>query len=458
MLKGQDIVEKNWQAVDLAVSALQLLDKSQLSQKPEPEQLRLLRESQAAPVHPQFAKEGFAQEVIQPILRFQGNDVPVSALSPDGIMPQGTARLEKRRMALEVPRWLPENCIQCNLCVMTCPHSVIRAKQIAPSKLKTKPENFHTIRSNTINGRDLEFRIQIFVDDCTGCGVCIDVCPAKSKALEYSPIDNEVSIGEVDNYQFFDKLPEDVLDGTKLNTPKGISFKKPYFEFHSACAGCGETPYYNLVTKLYGSRMIVANATGCSSIYAGTYPTTPFVKDSKGCGVAWGNSLFEDNAEYALGMRLAVNRKREQLLYLSDRLLPKLAICPDSTELAALLQEAVDCFDDTSEEAYDRQIELKRHLNKLLAEPADLSSTLSSMLLPLQELQSLVDYFIDKSVWAIGGDGWAYDIGFSGLDHVLSLSYNINVLVLDTEVYSNTGGQSSKATPVGSVAKFAPSW
>ena len=318
------------------------------------EQRRLLRESQAAPFHPKLhaklpqGKGSFASDVLHPILRFQGQQIPVSALSADGTMPQGTARLEKRRMALEVPRWLPENCIQCNLCVMACPHSVIRAKQIAPGKLENKPEAFSSIRSNTINGRDLEFRIQIFVDDCTGCGVCIDVCPAKSKALEYSPIEQEIRSGEVENYQFFDKLPEDVLDGTKINTPKGISFKKPYFEFHSACAGCGETPYYNLVTKLYGARMLVANATGCSSIYAGTYPSTPFVKDEKGRGVAWGNSLFEDNAEYALGMRLAVDRKRAQLRSVGKNLLqmPQLA-----AEFASLLQEALDCFDDTSEEA-----------------------------------------------------------------------------------------------------------
>ncbi|MEM9423507.1 MAG: thiamine pyrophosphate-dependent enzyme, partial [Spirochaetota bacterium] len=247
-------------------------------------------------------------------------------------------------------------------------------------------------------------------------------------------------------------LPEDILDGTKLNTPKGLSFKKPYFEFHSACAGCGETPYYNLVTKLYGPRMIVANATGCSSIYAGTYPTTPFVKDNKGRGVAWGNSLFEDNAEYALGMRLAVDRKRQQLRLSIENLLPQLRALPDWGEFAALLQEAFDCFDDTSEESHERQANIQAYLRERLAENSHPELQRS-----LQELQSLADYFVDKSVWAIGGDGWAYDIGFGGLDHVLSLSHNVNVLVLDTEVYSNTGGQSSKATPVGSIAKFAQS-
>ncbi len=451
--KGQDIVASNWRAVDSAIAALQLLDKSQLQSAAEPradaDRQRQLRESQAAPPHAQFAKAGFAQEVIQPILRFQGSQVPVSAISADGTMPQGTARLEKRRMALEVPRWLPENCIQCNLCVMTCPHSVIRAKQIAPNKLKNKPENFATIRSNTINGRDLEFRIQIFVDDCTGCGVCIDVCPAKTKALEYSPTATEIQAGEVTNYQFFDKLPEDVLDGTKLSTPKGISFRKPYFEFHSACAGCGETPYYNLVTKLYGARMLVANATGCSSIYAGTYPTTPFVKDAKGRGVAWGNSLFEDNAEYALGMRLAVDRKREQLRRCGQELLQKNQVTAQSG-LAPRLQEALDCFEDCSEEAYERQVEIGRELDKLLQ-----NNQLTELEPQLRELQSLSDYFVDKSVWAIGGDGWAYDIGFGGLDHVLSLPHNVNVLVLDTEVYSNTGGQSSKATPIAALAKFS---
>ena len=456
--KGEKVVESNWKAVDSAIAALRLLDKSLVLEKNKSvEQRRLLRESQAAPFHPKLhaklpqGKGSFASDVLHPILRFQGQQIPVSALSADGTMPQGTARLEKRRMALEVPRWLPENCIQCNLCVMACPHSVIRAKQIAPGKLENKPEAFSSIRSNTINGRDLEFRIQIFVDDCTGCGVCIDVCPAKSKALEYSPIEQEIRSGEVENYQFFDKLPEDVLDGTKINTPKGISFKKPYFEFHSACAGCGETPYYNLVTKLYGARMLVANATGCSSIYAGTYPSTPFVKDEKGRGVAWGNSLFEDNAEYALGMRLAVDRKRAQLRSVGKNLLqmPQLA-----AEFASLLQEALDCFDDTSEEAFERQKEIQRHLECLIG---DKSVGGGGAALLLQEAKSLSDYFVDKSVWAIGGDGWAYDIGFGGLDHVLSLPHNVNVLVLDTEAYSNTGGHSSKATPLGSVAKFAQS-
>lgn len=443
--KGQEIVESNWQAVDAAIAGLKKVDYQNLAIGQDlglPE----TQYNQACENALERSKSAFVKDVLKPILAFQGDGIPVSKLNYDGTMPQGTARLEKRRMAIEVPRWLPENCIQCNLCVMTCPHSVIRAKQIPPQNLENKPSSFETIRSNTVNGRDLEFRIQIYTDDCTGCGVCIDVCPAKVKALEYSPIQEEIQRGEVDNYQFFDRMPDNILDGSKLSTPKGIGFTKPYFEFHSACAGCGETPYYNLVTKLYGPRMIVANATGCSSIYGGAFPSTPFVKDKQGRGVAWANSLFEDNAEYALGMRLSVDGKRRRLAELSSSALEAKFL---PAELESLLKETLDYFEDTSDEAFSRQQSIKEALAKL-------KSSLSGKELRIaSELYDLADYFVDKSVWAIGGDGWAYDIGFGGLDHVLSLQHNVNFLVLDTEVYSNTGGQSSKATPLGAIAGFA---
>lgn len=441
--KGQNIVEQNWKAVDLALEHLQAVE--------IPAEDRDLSDRAAFltdAIGP--SRNLFAQNVVKPVLSFQGNQLPVSAMSFDGTMPQGTAQLEKRRMAIEVPRWVPENCIQCNLCVITCPHSVIRAKQIPPEKLDSKPETFETIRSNTVNGRELEFRIQIYTDDCTGCGVCIDVCPAKSKALEYSPQETEIEHGSIENYQFFDALPDNILDGTKPHTPKGVGFTKPYFEFHSACAGCGETPYYNLVTKLYGPRMIVANATGCSSIYGGAFPTTPFTRDKKGRGVAWGNSLFEDNAEYSLGMRLAVDEKRKTLLHLAENLIPKLSRHPEGGPLETPLQEALNCFEDTSEEAFDRQ----KLIGKLAAE---LAPKIPALQTELEQLRSLADYFVEKSIWAIGGDGWAYDIGFSGLDHVLSLQHNVNFLVLDTQAYSNTGGHLSKATPLGATAKFAQS-
>lgn len=431
--KGEDIVKMNWNAVDKAIEGLHEVS--------IPAQI-----TKSAAVRNTLAdvSDPFAANVIEPVARMKGDSLPVSAMSYDGTLPLGTSKLEKREMALDTPKWLPDNCIQCNQCVMACPHSVIRAKQIAPADLANKPENFVTVKSRSKNEEQLEYRLQVYTQDCTGCGVCIDVCPSKEKAIVFSDLKTEQASGQVDNFKFFDKLPNR-SDGVKVNSVQEIGFRKPYFEFHGACAGCGETPYYRLMTQLFGNRMVVGNATGCSSIYGGTFPTIPFAKDAKGRGVSWGNSLFEDNAEYAFGMRLAVDKNRGQLQSVVERLIPQVA----GSKLEGLLKDALANFKDTSEAAYDRQVEIKKLADE------EIKAASGEKLADLRRLKELGDYFVNKSVWAVGGDGWAYDIGFGGLDHVLSMPHNVNILVLDTEVYSNTGGQASKSTPLASTAKFA---
>ena len=330
---------------------------------------------------------------------------------------------------------------------MACPHAVIRAKQITPAALAAKPATFATVKSKTKNDGDLEYKIQIYVEDCTGCGVCVDVCPAKEKALEFQPLEEARTAGETQNAEFFEALPDDVLDGIAETTVKGIGFKKPLFEFSGACAGCGETPYVKLATQIAGDRMIVANATGCSSIYGGTFPTIPYCKTKDGRGPAWANSLFEDNAEYGLGMRLAVDKNRELLKHNVDQLLANDKVTGD---IKPALANAMELWDAKDASAFAAQDAVKALLpDAIKAAPCDVCTA------TLKKIQELQDYFVDKSVWIIGGDGWAYDIGYGGLDHVVASGKNITILVVDTEVYSNTGGQASKATPIAAVAKFA---
>ena len=429
--KGEDIVKINWAAVDQAIAGLQKVEIPPVFSVSAPERNTLADIS-----------DRFAAEVIEPVARMQGDQLPVSKMNYDGTLPIGTSRLEKREMALDVPRWLADNCIQCNQCVMSCPHSVIRAKQIVPADLQEAPSSFNTIPVRGKVSQGLRYRLQVYTQDCTGCGVCIDVCPAKEKALTFSSLPLEQEAGQVENFTFFDRLPNN-NEGAPANSIREIGLRKPYFEFHGACAGCGETPYYRLATQLFGNRMIIGNATGCSSIYGGTFPTIPFAKDSKGRGVSWGNSLFEDNAEYALGMRLAVDQNRKALQAVCEKLLVA------GVELDGLLAAALADYNDKSEEAFDRQVAIKKAAQEILP------SAVAEVKPLLEKLIELGDYFVDKSVWAIGGDGWAYDIGFGGLDHVLSQNFNVNILVMDTEVYSNTGGQASKSTPIGSTAKFA---
>ncbi|HNZ95226.1 MAG TPA: 2-oxoacid:acceptor oxidoreductase family protein, partial [Sphaerochaeta sp.] len=299
--KGEDVVKMNWAAIDGASDALHRVEIPKT----------ITKSYEPAPLIPEDA-DRFSKKIIEPIMHLKGNNIPVSEMSFDGTLPTGTAKLEKRGVAPFVPKWIAENCIQCNQCVQSCPHAAIRAKQIEPERLKDAPETFKVLKSISKNDRDLQFKIQVYTEDCQGCGVCIETCPSKVKSLEFSPIQVERDAGEIANAEFFEQLPYDIIDGSALNSIKGLQFKQPLFEFSGACAGCGETPYVKMVSQICGDRMIVANATGCSSIYSGTFPTTPYtVRQSDGQGPAWGNSLFEDNAEYGLGMRLAVDANRE---------------------------------------------------------------------------------------------------------------------------------------------------
>jgi len=433
--KGEDVVKMNMAAVDKALQALE--------EVPVPE--KITRSARVPRLIPEEASD-FARQVIEPIMHFKGNTIPVSKMPDDGRVPTDTAKLEKRGIAEMVPRWLPENCIQCNQCALVCPHAAVRAKQILPADLKEAPENFNTLVSNTKNDRNLKYRLQVYIEDCVGCGVCVETCPAKEKALVMVPIDEERAAGQNKNEQFFESLPESHLDGVKIDTIKGSQFLTPLFEFSGACAGCGETPYIKLATKLFGDRMIIANATGCSSIYGGTFPVSPYAKNKEGKGPAWANSLFEDNAEYGFGMRLAVDTIRKQLWASMNGAIG-----------AGTLPELVEAFQKMKELWKDRGDQAKatvKKIQELLPKALARNDAARPYLAKVAELQ---DYLIDKSVWCIGGDGWAYDIGYGGLDHVVAMNRNVNLLVLDTEVYSNTGGQASKATPTGSRAKFASS-
>ncbi len=443
--KGEDIVKQNWECVDATAAALQEVKApGSLSEAKGSYQPKALIAEDAS---------DFARNVILPVMHQQGDSIPVSKMSYDGILPTATSALEKRGIAPRVPQWQPDNCIQCNICSMSCPHGVIRAKQIAPDDLESAPDGFHTIKSGTKNERDLRYRIQVYCEDCTGCGVCIQVCPGRKgkKALAFSPIEEERKDGQPAKAQFFDALPDNVTEGVSESTVKGAQFRKPLFEFSGACGGCGETPYVKLVSQLFGERMIMANATGCSSIYGGTFPTTPYCQSKQGRGPTWANSLFEDNAEYGMGMRLAIDNNRQQLRMIADKL------CQEE-ELPAKLKNAIgrslELWSDTGDPALNTQDQLKQALAECVADNglAKLKQGTQALLGRLQELQ---DYFVDKSVWIVGGDGWAYDIGFGGLDHVIACGRNVNILVLDTEVYSNTGGQASKATPLAAVAQFA---
>jgi len=456
--KGEEIIQMNFRAVDHAVANLHevavpnevtstfdrkpiVLDEEGLVPGSQMSYLNGRKPLPLSPLIPQDAPE-FVRKVTAKIMAGLGNELPVSAMPSDGTFPSGTTRYEKRNIALEIPIWDPDVCIQCNRCSFVCPHATIRAKIYDSQYLVEAPTGF---KSADYKGKDfpgMKFTVQVAPEDCTGCGLCVQACPAKNKKetrlkainlFPQAPWREE----EERNYAFFLSIPDP--DRTRINTAtvKGVQFLPPLFEYSGACAGCGETPYVRLVSQLFGDRAVISNATGCSSIYGGNLPTTPWTKNREGRGPAWSNSLFEDNAEFGFGMRLAIDQNTNQARQLLQRLAGKVG-----NDLASAILEA------------------KQTNEKEIAEQRKLVNTLKIRLKQFQSpevkhLASLADYLVKKVVWIIGGDGWAYDIGFDGLDHVLAANRNINVLALDTEVYSNTGGQMSKATPRAAVAKFA---
>ncbi|RMG49875.1 MAG: pyruvate:ferredoxin (flavodoxin) oxidoreductase [Acidobacteria bacterium] len=429
--RGEVIVEKNLAAVDQALD--------HLSEVRVPD--RVTSTFDLRPPVPPEAPE-FVQKVTAKLIAGEGDSLPVSAFPPDGTFPSGTARWEKRNIALEIPVWDEDLCIQCGKCVLVCPHAVIRAKIYDPRYLDGAPPTFKSAPARWREFKDMRYTLQVAPEDCTGCSLCVEVCPAKSKSeVRHKAINMEpqppIRQQERENWDFFLQLPEIDRQALSLAHVKDVQVLEPLFEFSGACAGCGETPYIKLMTQLFGDRALVANATGCSSIYGGNLPTTPWTFNRQGRGPAWSNSLFEDNAEFGLGMRLALDKQAEY----ARRLLKRL-----SGTIGDELVEALLTADQSSEAGIQQQRErvalLKERLQGLDSPEA-------------RDLLALADALVKKSVWIIGGDGWAYDIGYGGLDHVLASGRNVNLLVLDTEVYSNTGGQMSKATPRGAVAKFA---
>ncbi|MHB2150064.1 pyruvate:ferredoxin (flavodoxin) oxidoreductase [Calditrichota bacterium LG25] len=433
--KGDQIVQMNFNAVDQSLAHLHELE------IPE----KVTSTIELKPPVPENAPD-FVKDVTATIISMKGDELPVSKMPVDGTFPTGTTKWEKRNIALEVPVWDPDICIQCNKCVEICPHATIRAKVYDGKILKDAPKNFKATKAR---GKEWPegymYTLQVAVEDCTGCELCVEFCPVKDKreagrkAINMHP---QIPLREQEreNWDFFLEIPE--YDRTKLrvNTVKDSQFLEPLFEFSGACPGCGETPYIKLATQLFGDRMLIANATGCSSIYGGNLPTTPYTVNKEGRGPTWSNSLFEDNAEFGLGFRLAIDKHNEQAKELVEKLKDKIG-----AELAEAILSATQKDESEIFEQRQRVEDMKKKL-QAFKDDAD-----------VQNLLSLADYLVKKSVWIIGGDGWAYDIGYGGLDHVMASGRNVNILVLDTEVYSNTGGQMSKATPLGAVAKFAAS-
>jgi len=390
-------------------------------------------------------KPKFIANVVDVINKQEGDKLPVSTFAgiEDGTFPMGTSAFEKRGIATTVPQWIPENCIQCNQCSFVCPHAAIRPALLNEEEVQNAPEGFETLKATGKGLEGLQYKIQVTPLDCTGCGNCADICPAKNKALVMEPIATQEK--EIANWKYFSEkisIKDNLLD---KNTVKGSQFCKPYFEFSGACAGCGETAYIKTITQLFGDRMMIANATGCSSIYGASAPATPYTKDANGRGPSWANSLFEDNAEFGLGMALGMRQIRDGVQLAMEKLI--------NLDVAAEVKEA--CANWISSKELGE--ESKEASAKVVAALEAFKPCCDECSVLVKEILDNKDFLVKKSQWIFGGDGWAYDIGFGGLDHVLATGEDVNILVMDTEVYSNTGGQSSKATPTGSVAKFAAS-
>ncbi len=426
--KGDAVVKANCDAIDAAIASLKKIE--------VPASWATATEGAEAP---KLADDKYFREVVHPITALQGDKLPSSAFNADGSVPTGTTQFEKRGVAVKVPKWIPENCIQCNQCAFVCPHACIRPalNEVGADK----PEGYATRPAIQLKG--LEYRMQVSPLDCMGCGVCANVCPAKEKALVMVPFEESVANDQA-NYEFSETLPAVDTSAVKPTTVKGSQFNKPLFEFSGACAGCGETPYVKVITQMFGDRMVIANATGCSSIYGGSSPTCPYTKNAEGKGPAWANSLFEDNAEFGYGINLAYAARRSQL---ADHVQQALDLGAKGKLKAAFVEWL------ENRKSAEVTTRLADTIKELL--PSAIKSARGDLKAKLIEIKGEEDCIIKKSVWIFGGDGWAYDIGYGGLDHVLAMGEDVNVLVLDTEVYSNTGGQASKATPTGAIAKFA---
>ena len=429
--KGEEIVQHNIKAVD---AALAFLHEVKVPSAPE-------SKVQIRPAVPAKAP-AFVKEVLARMMTGEGDDLPVSALPADGTYPTATARWEKRNIALEVPVWDPQVCIQCGKCVFVCPHATIRGKVYDPGLLAKAPPEFKSADARLPEYKGQKFTIQVATEDCTGCGVCVDVCPARNKsearlkAINMRPV-APLHDAEVTNWDFFVNLPDRDRRQVPLTNVRSVQPLRPMFEFSGACAGCGETPYVRLLSALFGDRLLVANATGCSSIYGGNLPTTPWAQDANGRGPTWSNSLFEDNAEFGLGFRVSLDKQKEFAAELLKQLASQIGDALVGKILSNPQKDEADLFDQ------------REWVKEAKAKVSGLDTPAAKQFL------TLADQLVRKSVWILGGDGWAYDIGYGGLDHVLASGRNVKVLVLDTEVYSNTGGQCSKSTPRAAVAKFA---
>ncbi len=429
--RGEEVVRRNFQAVDDTLARLS--------------EVRLPTQAtshfERPPVVPASAPD-FVRRVTARMMEGLGDEIPVSAMPIDGTFPSGTAAWERRNIADEVPVWEPDLCVQCGQCSFVCPHSVIRAKYYDADKLTGAPAGFKSAPINVRGFPDVRFTLQFWVEDCTGCGLCTEACPALSPVIpDHKAINlrDKAPLLETErrNIDFFQSLPINDRARVDFANVRGVQYLEPLFEFSGACGGCGETPYLKLLSQLFGDRMMVANATGCSSIYGGNLPVTPWTKNQEGRGPAWSNSLFEDNAEFGLGFRLAADKHLELATTLAGELAPKLG--------ADLVRAILTAPQLQESEIRAQHARVATLIERLKALPGPMA----------KDLLSVVDHLIRRSIWIVGGDGWAYDIGYGGLDHVLATSRDVNVLVLDTEVYSNTGGQASKATPLGAVAKFA---